>query len=82
MLDDVTSRLAQHLADVAETVAGAAEQLGDVRDVHRGVVRHAGDRQLELANLDSDGVERLEIRLAPAAGVSVGLVMVCLRDSS
>ena len=68
MLDDVTSRLAQHLADVAEAASSSAEELGSAGDVHRGVVRHSGDGELELADLVGDGVERLEMRLAPGGG--------------
>ena len=47
-LDDVTSGLAQHLALVAEPIPGLAEPLRSLADVHRGVVRHSGDREIEL----------------------------------
>ena len=84
MLDEVTSRLTQHLADVAEAIAGSAEELGSAADVHRGVVRDAGDREFELVDLVGDRVERLEMRLAPGGrgrhGVSpIGLAAVRAR---
>ena len=65
-LDDIASGLAQHLAHVVEPVPGPAEQIGGFGDVHRGIVRHPRDREFELADLVGDGLERFEVRLAPA----------------
>ena len=41
-------------------------------DAHRGVVRHSGDRELELTDLIGDGAERLEVDLAPCGGGGIG----------
>ena len=71
-LDDVTSGLAGHLAHVAEPIPGLAEQLRSLADVHRGVVRHSGDRELELTDLLGDSLERLAVDLAPCGGGGVG----------
>ena len=71
-LDDVTSGLAGHLAHVAEPIPGLAEQLRRLTDVHRGVVCHSGDRELELVDLLGDGPEGLEVDLAPCGGGGVG----------
>ena len=73
-LDDVASGLAQHRAHVAEPIPGLAEQLWSLADVHRGVVRHSGDRQLELTDLVGDGLERLEVNLGSSQGLFVGLL--------
>ena len=62
-LDDVTLHLMQHLAHVAEPVAGPTEQLRRLIDVHRGVVCHSGEGELELADLRGDGPERLKVGL-------------------
>ena len=53
-----------------------AEQLRSLTDVHREVVRHSGDRELELTDLLGDGpsVSRSTWRRAVEA-VSVGVVM-------
>ena len=69
---------AQHLAHVAEPIPGPAEQLQSLADVHRGVVRHWGDRELELTDLFGDCLERLEVDLAPCGGGGVE-VMRALR---
>ena len=66
VLDDIASGLAQYLTHVAEPAPGPAEQLGGFGDVHRGIVRHPRDREFELADLVGDGLERFEVRLAPA----------------
>ena len=84
MLDDVTARLAQHFADIAEAVAGAAEELGRLPDIHRGVVGHAGDGELDAVHLVGDGLERLEMGLAPSDGrhgTSPLFKQLCLSDS-
>ena len=47
---------------------GLTEQLRSLADVHRGVVRHSGDRELEFTDLLGDGLERLEVDLAPCGG--------------
>ena len=62
-LDDVAPDLAQHLAHVAEPIPGPTEQLRSLTEVHRGVVRHSGDRKLELTDLLGDCVERTEVDL-------------------
>ena len=47
-LDDGASGRAQNLAHVAEPIPGPAEQLRrGLADVHRGIVRHSGDRELD-----------------------------------
>ena len=47
---------------------GLTEQLRSLADVHRGVVRHSGDREYEFTDLLGDGLERLEVDLAPCGG--------------
>ena len=43
--------------------------LGGVGDVHREVVRHPRDHEFELTDLVGDGLERLEVDLAPSARI-------------
>ena len=62
-LDNVAPDLAQHLAHVAEPIPGPTEQHRSLTEVHRGVVRHSGDRELKLTDLLGDRVERIEVDL-------------------
>ena len=71
-LDDFAPDLTQRLAYVAEPIPGPVEQLWSLADAHRGVVRHSGDRKLELTDLISDGAKRLEVDLAPCGSGGIG----------